>query len=121
MISFLVFVPRKIAMTSTSALDSTPAGAAARLKRKRGGVATPSVNITAAAAAADTQHASGSWVGSCHGLLVGLLGGCCGVAGGLLWACWPVLLVGLVVALVQNKSAEKSWRCVYKNATSSPA
>lgn len=105
MISFLVFVPRKIAMTSTSALDSTPAGAAARLKRKRGGVATPSVNITAAAA--DTQHASGSWVGSCHGLMVGLLGGCCGVAGGLLWACCPVLLVGLVVALVQNKSAEK--------------
>lgn len=39
MISFLVFVPSKIAMTSTSALDSTPAGAAAVLKTKRGGVA----------------------------------------------------------------------------------
>lgn len=86
MISFLVFVPRKIAMTSTSALDSTPAGAAARLKRKRGGVAAPSVNITAAAAG--TQHASGSWVGSCPGLfvgLLGLLGGCCGLAG---LCCW---------------------------------
>lgn len=92
-------------------------------------MAMPSVNITAvAAAAADTQHAGVRWR-FLNPAWAWLWAACWPVGlANWWWLCWPagsgwwpVGLVGLVVALVQNKSAEKSCRCVYKNATSSPA